>query len=50
MGTVLAPSYRSRADAWIAEARSRIAPKTFAAAWAEGRQLSRDEAIALAMM
>jgi hypothetical protein len=33
----------------IAEAHTRIAPKTFAAAWAEGRELSLDEAIALAM-
>jgi hypothetical protein len=31
------------------ESRSRIAPKAFAAAWAEGRELSLDEAIALAM-
>jgi len=50
MGTAFAPGFRRRADVWIAEARSRINPKAFAAAWAEGRELSLDEAIALAMM
>jgi len=50
LGTAFAPCFRRRTDALIAEARSRISPKTFAAAWAEGRELSLDEAIALAMM
>lgn len=49
MGLVNAPGDRRRTDALIAEARSRISPKTFDAAWAEGRELSLDEAIALAM-
>ena len=40
---------RRRINALIAEARTRIHPKTFAAAWAEGRGLSLDEALALAM-
>ena len=50
LGTVPAPGNRRRTDAWIAEARSRIAPKTFDAAWAEGRALSLDQAIELAMI
>ena len=50
MGLVNAPDNRRRTDALIAEARTRIAPKTFAAAWAEGRELSLDEVIALAML
>lgn len=49
MGLVAAPGDRRRTDALIAEARSRINSKTFAAAWAEGRELSLDEAIELAM-
>jgi predicted ATPase/transcriptional regulator with XRE-family HTH domain len=49
-GRVNAPGDRRRTDALIAEARSRIAPETFDAAWAEGRELSLDEAIELAMM
>jgi hypothetical protein len=49
MGLVNAPGDRRRTEALIAEARSRIEPKKFAAAWAEGRELSLDEAIALAM-
>jgi len=50
MGTIPAPGDRRRTDALIAEARTRIAPKTFAAAWAEGRALSLDEVIEMAMM
>ena len=50
MGVVHTPHDRRRMEALIAEARSRINPKTFAAAWAEGRELSLDEAIALAMV
>jgi tetratricopeptide (TPR) repeat protein len=49
MGLVNAPGDRRRTDALIAEAHSRINPKTFVAAWAEGRELSLDEAIELAM-
>jgi tetratricopeptide (TPR) repeat protein len=49
MGLVNAPGDRRRTDALIAEARSRLAPKLFDAAWAEGRELSLDEAVALAM-
>ena len=49
MGMVNAPGYRRRNDALIAEARSRINAKVFEAAWAEGRGLSLDEAVALAM-
>jgi predicted ATPase/DNA-binding XRE family transcriptional regulator len=49
MGWVLAPGRRRQVDATIAEARSRINPKTFDAAWAEGRALSLDEAIQLAL-
>ena len=49
VGTQLAPGNRMRIDALIAEARTRIAPKTFAAAWAEGRELSLDEAIAVCL-
>jgi len=45
-----APDDCRRTDALIAEARSRISPKTFAAAWAAGRELSLDEVIALAML
>ena len=45
-----APDDRRRTDALIASARTRISPKAFAAALAEGRELSLDEAIALAMM
>ena len=48
MGLVVAPGDRRWTDALIAEARSRINAKAFAAAWAEGRELSLDEAIALA--
>lgn len=50
IGTVAAPGDRRRTDALIAEARTRILPATFAAAWAEGRNLSLHEAVALAMM
>lgn len=50
MGTVAASSRRRRTDALIAEARSRIEPSKFDAAWREGRDLSLDEAIALAML
>jgi tetratricopeptide (TPR) repeat protein len=49
MGTEITPSDRRRTDALITEARSRINPKTFAVAWAEGCELSLDEAIELAM-
>jgi predicted ATPase/DNA-binding XRE family transcriptional regulator len=49
MGLLDSPDDRRRIDALIAEARTRIAPETFDAAWAEGRELSLDEAIALAM-
>jgi predicted ATPase len=49
MGLVNAPDNRRRTDALIAEARRRINPKAFDAAWAEGRELSLDEAIELAM-
>lgn len=49
MGRGNAPDDRRRIDALIAEARSRIAPKAFDAAWAEGRELSLDEAVELAM-
>jgi tetratricopeptide (TPR) repeat protein len=50
MGTVAAPSDRRRSDALIKEARSRINLQTFQAAWAEGRELSLDQVIALAMV
>ena len=50
MGVVQAPDHSRRTDARIAEARTRIAPEAFDAAWAEGRELSLDEAVALAMM
>jgi predicted ATPase/transcriptional regulator with XRE-family HTH domain len=49
MGTQIAPGNRKRINALIAEALSRTDPKKFAVAWAEGRELSLDEAIALAM-
>jgi len=49
MGLINAPGDCRRADALIAKACSRIHPKTFNAAWAEGRRLSLDEAIVLAM-
>jgi hypothetical protein len=49
MGTVLAPGDRRRTDALIAGARTRIDARKFAAAWAEGCELSLDEAIKLAM-
>jgi tetratricopeptide (TPR) repeat protein len=50
IGLVNAPGDRRRTDALIAEARSRINSMAFDAAWAEGRELSLDEAIALAMV
>jgi len=49
MGLLNTPQDRRRIDAMIADARLRIAPKTFATAWAEGHDLSLHEAIALAM-
>lgn len=49
MGTVPAPGDHRRRDALITAARAHLPPKTFAAAWAEGRQLSLDEVLALAM-
>ena len=48
-GLMNAPDDRRRTDALIAQACSRIAPKIFATAWTEGRDLSLDEAIALTM-
>jgi tetratricopeptide (TPR) repeat protein len=50
IGQANMPGDRRRTDALIAEARTHIAPETFATAWAEGRALSLDEAIELAMM
>lgn len=50
IGRGLAPFDRRWIDAWIAEARSRIDSKVFDMARAEGRELSLDEAIALAMV
>ncbi len=50
MGLVPAPGDRRRRDALIAEARTRINPKAFAAAWAEGRELSLDDVVSLAML
>jgi len=49
MGTVNAPGDRRRTDALIAATRSHIPTETFAAAWAKGRQLSLEDAIALAL-
>jgi len=49
IGRGLAPFDRRQTDAWVAEARSRIDPKVFDMAWAEGRELSLEEVIALAM-
>ena len=49
MGSGVSPGDHRRKNALIAEARSRINPKAFEAAWVEGRGLSLDEAIALAM-
>jgi len=49
MGWVNAAGYRRRTDALIIKARTRMNPRMFEAAWAEGRGLSLDEAIALAM-
>ncbi len=49
MGSGISPDDRRRRDGLIAEARSRINRKAFEAAWAEGRGLSMDEAVALAM-
>ncbi len=48
-GLMNAPHDRRRTEALIAEARSRIVSKTFATAWTDGRDLSLDEAKALAM-
>lgn len=48
-GIRLPPYERRQIDALIVEARSRMGSKTFEAAWAEGRRLSLDEAIGLAM-
>lgn len=49
MGTVNAPGDRRRTDALIAATRSHLPPQIFAAAWAEGRELSLEDAIVLAM-
>jgi tetratricopeptide (TPR) repeat protein len=49
MGLVNAPSDRRRTDALIFEARSRIDPRKFDAAWAAGRDLSLAQAVAYAL-
>lgn len=45
----MAPGNRRRVQAYIVEAASRLTPKKFRAAWAQGRDLTFDEALALAL-
>ena len=49
MGSGISPGDLRRKNVLIAEARSRINPRMFEAAWAEGHGLSRDEVVALAL-
>lgn len=49
IGLTPIPGFHRRNAPLIAAARSRIDPAEFAAAWAEGRKLSLDEVVALAL-
>jgi len=48
-GTRLWPVVERERDAWLAEVRCRLGEERFAAAWAEGAALTRDQAVAEAL-
>ena len=43
------PYERAEYEAAVATVRERLDPSTFESAWADGRRLSTDEAVALAL-
>jgi hypothetical protein len=49
MGAPLPPAERAEHDRSVAAVRTTLGEEAFAAAWAEGRAMSRDQAVAFAL-